>query len=97
MIVSVQGADLFYSTRGTGPTCLVLSAIGTRPYERLTPPQLSDGLRLVYVDLRGGGGSTGEPADLTFDRLAGDLKAIRLDLGVERIAEAVSRWMQARP
>ncbi len=86
MIVSTGGADLFYSTRGTGPPCLVLSAIGTRPYEHLTPPPLSDRLTLVYADLRGGGQSTGEPADLTFDVLADDLEAIREDLRVPRIA-----------
>jgi proline iminopeptidase len=86
MIVSVKGAELCYSTRGTGPTCLVLSSIGTKPYESQTPPQLSDRLRLVYVDLRGSGRSTGEPQDLTFDVLADDLEAVRADLGVERIA-----------
>jgi len=86
MNVSVQGAELYYSTRGNGPACLVLSGIGTEPYERQTPPQLSDRLRLVYVDLRGCGRSTGEITDLTFDVLAGDLEAIRTDLGVERIA-----------
>ena len=86
MTVSVKGAELFYSVRGNGPACLVLSGIGTKPYERLTPPQLSDRLRLVYVDLRGSGRSTGEPTDLTFDVLADDLEAIRVDLGVERIA-----------
>ena len=86
MTVSVNGAELFYSTRGNGPACLVLSGIGTKPYERMTPPQLSDRFTLVYVDLRGSGQSTGEPADLTFDVLAEDLEAIRTDLGVERIA-----------
>ncbi|HEX3554137.1 MAG TPA: alpha/beta hydrolase [Thermoanaerobaculia bacterium] len=86
MTVAVNGAELFYSTRGNGPACLVLSGIGTKPYERMTPPQLSDRFRLVYVDLRGSGQSTGEPTDLTFDVLAGDLEAIRADLGVERIA-----------
>ena len=86
MIVSVHGAELFYSTRGEGPACLVLSSIGTKPYERMTPPALSDRFRLVYVDLRGSGQSTGDPADLTFDTLAEDLEAIRADLGVERIA-----------
>ncbi|MFC2141771.1 alpha/beta fold hydrolase [Acidobacteriota bacterium] len=84
--VSVNGAELFYSTRGNGPACLVLSAIGTEPYKHLTPPRLSDRLRLVYVDLRGGGRSTGEASDLTFDVLAADLEAIRVDLGVDRIA-----------
>jgi proline iminopeptidase len=86
MTVPVNGAELFYSTRGQGPACLVLSGIGTKPYERQTPPQLSDRLQLVYVDLRGSGQSTGEPADLTFDLLADDLEAIRRDLGVARIA-----------
>lgn len=86
MNVSVNGAELFYWTRGKGPACLVLSSIGTLPYARQMPPALSDHLQLVFVDLRGGGRSTGEPADLTFDQAAEDLEAIRNDLGVERIA-----------
>jgi proline iminopeptidase len=64
----------------------VLTAIGTGPYERMTLPPLTDRLTLAYVDLRGGGRSTGEPADLSFDVLAEDLEAIRRDLGVERVA-----------
>ncbi len=63
--VSVNGAELYYSTQGSGPTCLVLSAIGSEPYKRLTLPQLAEHLRLVFVDLRGSGRSTGNPADLT--------------------------------
>lgn len=86
MAVSVKGAELFTSARGSGHTCLVLSGIGTKPYERQTPRELSERLRLVYVDLRGSGRSTGEPADLTFDVLADDLEAIRADLGIGRIA-----------
>jgi proline iminopeptidase len=86
MIVSVKGTELHYSARGTGPTCLVLSGMGTAPYEAQTPGPLSDRLRLVYVDLRGSGRSTGEATDLTFDVLAEDLEAIRKDLGLERIA-----------
>jgi len=86
MTVSVRGAELFYSTNGSGPTCLVLSGIGTKPYECQTPPQLRDRFRLVYVDVRGSGRSTGEPTDLTFDLLADDLEAIRTDLGLNRIA-----------
>jgi proline iminopeptidase len=86
MIVSVKGAELFYSTRGSGPVCLVLSSIGTKPYERMMPAHLSDRMKLVFVDLRGGGKSTGDPGDLTFDVLADDLEAIRNDLGVERVA-----------
>jgi proline iminopeptidase len=64
----------------------VLSAIGSEPYKTLTPPPLTDRLTLVHVDLRGGGRSTGNPADLTFDVLASDLEAIRGELGVDRVA-----------
>lgn len=86
MIVSVDGAELYYSTRGTGPACLVPSSIGTAPYQFQMPAMLSERLRLVFVDLRGGGRSTGNAADLSFDVLASDLEAIRTDLGVERVA-----------
>ena len=86
MTVSVDGAELFYTTRGSGPACMVLSAIGTEPYVRQMPPRLSDHLTLVHVDLRGGGQSTGAVSDLTFDQLAGDLEAVRGDLGRDRVA-----------
>ncbi len=86
MKVTVDGAELFYSARGSGPPCLVPSSIGTRPYERLMPEALSDRLRLVFVDLRGGGRSTGDPGQLTFDVLAADLEAIRADLGLPQVA-----------
>ncbi len=86
MVVSASGVELHYSVRGDGPTCFVLTAIGTKPYERLMPAQLSERLRLVFVDLRGGGRSTADPRALTFDVLAEDLEAIRADLGVEHVA-----------
>jgi proline iminopeptidase len=85
MGVHVEGAELHYSMRGTGPTCLVLTGIGTRPYEIQTSG-LTDRLRIVCVDLRGSGRSTGEGTDLTFDVLAADLEAVRRDLGLDRMA-----------
>jgi proline iminopeptidase len=84
MRVPVDGAELHYSTLGSGPTCVVLTAVGTQPYVRMTSA-LARRLRLVYVDLRGGGQSTGNASDLTFDVLAADLEAVRADLGAERI------------
>jgi len=86
MNVSVQNAELYYTAKGDGPVCFVLSLMGTKPYELQTLPPLSDLFRFVYVDLRGGERSTGDPADLTFDVIAADLEAIREDLGVERVA-----------
>jgi proline iminopeptidase len=84
--VSVPGAELAYTTRGRGPTCLVLANLGAEVYGRLMPAALSDRLRLVLVDLRGTGRSTGDPTALDFDRLAADLEAVRADLGVGRVA-----------
>lgn len=86
MVVSVNGAELFYSTRGTGFPCIVPCILGTKPYEKLTPPPLTDLFQFIYVDLRGGGKSTGYPADLTYDVLASDLEAVRVHVGAERVA-----------
>jgi len=86
VIAASKGANLFYTERGEGPTCLVLSSIGTGPYERLMPEALDDHLQVVFVDLRGSGKSTGNAEDLTFDLLADDLDAVRRALGVERVA-----------
>ena len=86
MFVSVEGANLFYSTRGKGPVCLILSSIGTKPYEVQMPASLSEHLTLVFVALRGSGESTGEAADLTFDVLASDLESIRHAFEVERVS-----------
>ena len=86
MTVSVDGAELYCTVHGSGPVCLVPSAIGTAPYERQLARELRDHLTLVHVDLRGGGRSTGRAADLTFDRAAEDVDAIRAALGVDRVA-----------
>jgi len=86
MQVSVGGAELYYVARGTGPVCLVLCNLGTAVMERQMLPPLETHLTLVYVDLRGSGQSTGDPASLTFDALAEDLEAVRRHLGVERVA-----------
>lgn len=85
MKVEVGGAELFVSVRGRGPLLLLPSAIGTVPYEAQTPPPLTDRFRVACVDLRGGGQSTGEAAELTFDRVADDLDDVRRALGEERV------------
>ena len=86
MVVSVNGADVFYTTRGSGVPCIVPCILGTALYERLTPSPLTDHFQFVYVDIRGAGHSTGGPAGLTFDVLASDLDAVRADLGLPRVA-----------
>ena len=65
---------------------MVPCILGTSVYERLTPSPLTDHFQFVYVDMRGAGQSTGDPADLTFDILASDLDAVRADLALPRVA-----------
>lgn len=85
MLVPVNGAEIHYSTRGTGVPCIVPCLIGTKQFERMTPPPLTDYFKFVYVDLRGGGKSTGDPGALTFDLLASDFEAVRKHAGAERV------------
>lgn len=85
MKIDVDGAELFVSIRGQGPLLLIPTAIGTAPYETQVPPALRERFRVACVDLRGGGQSTGEAAELTFDRIALDLDAVRRALGDERV------------
>jgi len=86
MIVSVPGAELFCEVRGRGVPCIVPCLLGTRVYERLTPPPLTNHFQFIYVDLRGGGQSSGDPVALTFDVLARDLDAVRVAVGKARTA-----------
>jgi proline iminopeptidase len=86
LTVSSQGAELYCSVRGSGPPCLIMSSMGTTPYERQLPAALDRMLTLVFVDLRGSGRSTGAPTDLTFDRVAADLEAVRAAIGADRVA-----------
>ena len=46
---------------------------------------MSAAQELVFIDLRGGGQSTGDPSILTFDRVAEDLEAVRVHLGVDKV------------
>jgi proline iminopeptidase len=85
MMIPVDGAELSCVTVGAGPPCLLLSGIGSRPYQRQTA-ELTRHFTMVHVDPRGSGLSTGEPAALTFDRLAEDLDAVRAALGLDRVA-----------
>jgi proline iminopeptidase len=84
LTVPSEGAELAVSVRGAGPLCLVMSSIGSAPYQRQLPAALDSHLTLAFVDLRGTGRSTGAITDLTFDRAAQDLDAVRAALGAER-------------
>lgn len=88
--IMVAGAELFYSissgAKPENPWCLWPTSVGLGPYERFTPPALAEVLSIVYVELRASGSSGGEASELTFDRVAADLDAVRRHLGLERVA-----------
>jgi proline iminopeptidase len=85
MDVTVNGAEIFYTTRGRGPACLVPTLIGTEPYEHQMPALLDAHFQMVFVDLRGSGRSTGAATDLTFASLVEDFEAVRRAVGADRV------------
>lgn len=85
MQVAVEGAEIHVVTRGAGLPCLVLSSIGTRPFEKQLPAELDRSFQLCFVDLRGSGRSTGNASDLDFDVLSQDLEGVRRALSAERV------------
>lgn len=86
MFVKVGELDIFYTTAGTGPACLVPSLAGTPIYERTFTPALQDVLQLIYVELRGNRTATGDLAALRFDAVVDDLEGVRRALGLGPVA-----------
>jgi proline iminopeptidase len=88
-----EGAELWYSVHGDErdaglDTLIVLhGGLGLdHTYFRPWLDPLSEGRRLVYLDLRANGRSTGDGQTLTIAQLADDVDALRRHLGAERIA-----------
>jgi proline iminopeptidase len=61
---------------------LVPTGAGIAYYRNTFSPRLRSALRLIYVDLRGTGGSTGALDGATFASLGDDLDAVREALGL---------------
>ncbi len=75
--IEVDGALLHVAETGNGPTALVLHGglgLDHTMYRTLDP--LGERLRLVFVDHRGNGRSTGDLATATMDRWAADVVAV---------------------
>ena len=86
MYVKVGDIDIFYTSAGRGPACLVPSLAGTPIYERTFTPALEDVMQLIFVELRGNRTATGEIDALTFDGMVDDLDGVRRALGLDRVA-----------
>jgi pimeloyl-ACP methyl ester carboxylesterase len=83
-----DGTRLAYSERGEGEPLVVLPGGPMRASVYLGDlGGLSAGHRLILLDLRGTGASAvpADPASYRCDRLVGDVEALRLHLGLERL------------
>lgn len=82
-----DGATLWYDDQGSGLPLLVLhGGLGLdHTYLRVAFHALVPDVRVVLLDLRANGRSTGD-GDLTMARLAADVDALRAHLGLERVA-----------
>jgi proline iminopeptidase len=86
MYARVGGIEIFYTTAGAGPACLVPSLAGTPIYERTFIPALEDVMQLVFVELRGNRTADGDAETITFDAMVDDLDGVRRALGLDRVA-----------
>ena len=87
--VGVDGAELFYTTHGTGhPLLLMHGGFGPdHSYFRPWCDALGDGIELIYYDHRGGGRSSRlESFDgITHETLVDDADRLRAHLGHQKI------------
>jgi proline iminopeptidase len=79
--ISIPGAEIMVEEIGDGPVALVLHGglgLDHQTYRSLDP--LASSLRLVYLDHRGNGRSTGDPATATMVQWAADAAAVASDV-----------------
>jgi 3-oxoadipate enol-lactonase len=84
-MLTVDGAELWFDVRGTGPDVLFVQGIGVA--SQAWSPQideLSRDHRCIALDNRGIGKSTGDTNALSVDRMARDALAVLDELHVER-------------
>jgi proline iminopeptidase len=80
--ISVDGAEIHVEEIGSGPVALVLHGglgVDHHMYRSLDP--LSEHLRLVYVDHRANGSSTGDAATATMQQWAADAAEVARQVG----------------
>lgn len=86
MFAGVNGVDLHYEVVGTGTPMFVVGLLQCELYRRALPEALTTDVQMIFVELRGSARSAGDPAELTFGLAADDLDALRLHLGLDRVA-----------
>jgi pimeloyl-ACP methyl ester carboxylesterase len=83
---SVNGAELYYETRGRGEPLLLLHGMGgcAQDWKHAARDSLAREYRLIAVDLRGHGHSTNPAGTLTHRQCALDVRALLDHLGIRR-------------
>jgi len=97
MFIDVEGAKIFFDTAGSElaidgermvkrPTLIVMHGGPGFDHSTLRPyfDRFADAFHVVYIDHRGNGRSTGDPATWTLARWADDVKAFCDALGIEK-------------
>jgi pimeloyl-ACP methyl ester carboxylesterase len=79
--VHVNGIDLYYEERGSGPPLLIIPPLSGTAY---TIPALEPHFRSITFDNRGAGRSSAPPGPYTTRLMADDAAALLDHLGVER-------------
>ena len=92
--LEVPGARLHVRAVGQGEPLVVLHGGPDFDHAYLLPEMdgLAEACRLVYYDQRGRGRSSGEAGDVTIESEVADLDAIRVHLGLERLALLGHSW-----
>jgi proline iminopeptidase len=87
MHVSVDGADLSVDdSGGADPTVLIPTGGGIDFYRNTFSQRFAIELRVIYVEVRGTGNSTGTISGATFGSLAEDLERVRAELKLGAVA-----------
>jgi pimeloyl-ACP methyl ester carboxylesterase len=79
--VSVNGIDLYYEERGSGPPLLVIPGLSGTGF---TIPALEPHFRSITLDNRGAGRSSAPPGPYTTRLMADDAAALLDHLGIDR-------------
>jgi proline iminopeptidase len=87
MFVSSSGLRLHFKVEGDGPTLIAISFAGTPIYQRTFSARLRESFQIILLDLQESGPSdAGSLEALTIESILSDIEAVRVAIGVERIA-----------